>query len=140
MWFHIDPSSGLPIYRQLVDQVKQGVAGGLLQPGDRLPSVRDLALELTINPHTVAKAYQELEREGVVEMPRGKGVFIAAGRAGALPSRAEREQMLADAVDRLVRDALRLRLEPPAVLEMVRRRFAAMNPPDREEKTDEPRD
>ncbi len=140
MWFNIDPSSGLPIYRQLVEQVNQGVAGGLLKPGDRLPSVRDLALELTINPHTVAKAYQELEREGVVEMPRGKGVFIAAGRAVAVPAREERERMLADAVDRLAAEAYRLRLDPADVLELVRRRFAMMNRPNREENPDDQRD
>lgn len=127
MWFSIDPSSGLPIYRQLMDQVKQGVAGGLLKAGDRLPSVRDLALELTINPHTVAKAYQELEREGVVEVPRGKGVFIAAGGADAAPSRAERERMLADSIDRLVAEAYRLRFSPTEVQDLLARRFAAIN-------------
>lgn len=134
MWFHIDPSSGVPIYRQLVDQVKQGVASGLLKPGDRLPSVRDLALELTINPHTVAKAYQELEREGVVEMPRGRGVFIAAGQ-GPLPSREERERILLQTVDRLVAEAYRLRFTPAEVLELVRRRFEAVGRREREEGT-----
>jgi GntR family transcriptional regulator len=127
MWFSIDPSSGLPIYRQLMDQVKQGVAGGLLKAGDRLPSVRDLALELTINPHTVAKAYQELEREGVVDVPRGKGVFIADGGADAAPSRAERAVMLADTIDRLVAEAHRLQFSPAEVLELVARRFAALS-------------
>lgn len=124
MWFHLDPSSGVPIYRQLADQVKQGVAGGLLKAGDRLPSVRDLALELTVNPHTVAKAYQELEREGVVEMPRGKGVFIAAGNAGLLPERAERERMLMETIERLVAEAHRLRFTPADVLELLARRLA----------------
>lgn len=124
MWFSIDPSSGVPIYRQLSDQVKQGVAGGLLKAGDRLPSVRDLALELTINPHTVAKAYQELEREGVIEVPRGKGAFIAIGSA-AVPDRAERERMLGETLDRLVAEAYRLQFGPEEVLELVRRRFAS---------------
>ena len=122
MWFRIDPSSGVPIYRQLADQVKQGVAGGLLKPGDRLPSVRDLALELTVNPHTVAKSYQELEREGVIELPRGKGAFIASGRV-APPSRAEGERILAQSIERLADEAYRLGFPPGEVLEMVRRRF-----------------
>lgn len=133
MWFNIDPSSGVPIYRQLADQVKQGVAGGVLKPGDRLPSVRDLALELTINPHTVAKAYQELERDGVIEVPRGKGAFVAEAKAAALPDRAERERILGDTVERLVAEAYRLRFTPDEVLEMVGRRLAVLGNPEQEE-------
>jgi GntR family transcriptional regulator len=123
MWFLIDPSSGLPIYRQLIDQVKQAVAGGVLKPGDRLPSVRDLAMELTINPHTVAKAYQELEREGVITVPRGKGAFIAEPGEGALPPRLEREQILQESIERLVAEAYRLQFTPEEVLLRLEERF-----------------
>jgi GntR family transcriptional regulator len=133
MWFSIDPSSGVPIYRQLVDQVKQGVAGGVLKAGDRLPSVRDLALELTINPHTVAKAYQELERDAVIEVPRGRGAFIAASDLADRPSREEQERILGDTIERLVAEAYRLRFEPDEVVDMLRRRFDALSDRSREE-------
>lgn len=77
MWYYIDPHSGVPIYVQLKDQVKKAVASGILIPGEQLPSVRDLALKLTVNPNTVAKVYQELERDGIIKVARGLGTFVA---------------------------------------------------------------
>ncbi|MCW3491663.1 GntR family transcriptional regulator [Dethiobacter alkaliphilus] len=77
MWYYVDPHSGVPIYVQLKEQVKKAVAGGVLKPGEQLPSVRELALKLTVNPNTVAKVYQELEREGVIRVARGLGTFVA---------------------------------------------------------------
>lgn len=103
MWFHIDPSSGAPIYRQIVDQVRQAVAGGTLSPGDRLPPVRDLAVELAINPNTVARAYQDLEREGVIETSRGRGTFVSAGALKVADE--ERMERLAPVLDRLIAEA-----------------------------------
>jgi GntR family transcriptional regulator len=77
-----NPSLGVPIYLQLVEQVKHAVETGALRAGDQLPSIRPLAEELVINVNTVAKAYRELEREGVVELRQGAGAFVAeAGRA-----------------------------------------------------------
>lgn len=77
MWFHIDASSGVPIYIQLIEQIKKATASGLLVSGEQMPSVRELALQLTVNPNTIAKAYQELEREGIIETLRGRGTFVA---------------------------------------------------------------
>jgi GntR family transcriptional regulator len=77
MFLPVDPSSGLPIYRQIYDQVRRMIAAGTVKAGDRLMSVRELSAVLAINPLTVAKAYGELEREGLVEMRRGLGVFVA---------------------------------------------------------------
>jgi GntR family transcriptional regulator len=77
MFLPVDPSSGLPIYRQIFDQVRRMIAAGTVKAGDRLMSVRELSATLAINPLTVAKAYGELEREGLVEMRRGLGVFVA---------------------------------------------------------------
>jgi GntR family transcriptional regulator len=77
MWLDVDPRSSTPIYQQIVDQIKEAVAKKILQPGDKLPSVRELSAMITINPNTIAKAYQELEREGVLEVLRGRGTFIA---------------------------------------------------------------
>jgi GntR family transcriptional regulator len=122
MWLHIDPSSGTPIYRQIVDQVRQAVASGVLKPGDRLPSVRDLAVELAVNPNTIAKAYQELERDGVIETPRGRGSFVA-DRDHTLPE-AERIRQFREAVDRLVADAYRLRIDPEQAVAILRERLA----------------
>src|ERR1700704_4878872 len=93
MFLSVDPSSGLPVYRQIMDQVRRMIVAGRLAPGDRLPSVRELASTLGINPLTVGKAYGELERDGAVEMRRGLGMFVrplrtlATGHAqGAPPS------------------------------------------------------
>src|SRR6266567_3208496 len=74
--FQVFPASGLPIYRQLIDQVRRHVATGRLPAGDYLPSVRQVALELEVNPMTVSKAYSLLEREGVVELVRGQGMRV----------------------------------------------------------------
>src|ERR1041385_2531370 len=74
---HIDPHSGLPVYRQMIDQIKYYIASGTLKEGDQLPSVRELAQRLTVNPTTVVKAYNELEHEQVIELRHGKGAFVA---------------------------------------------------------------
>ena len=76
--FSIHPSSGVPIYRQLIDQVQSLVAGGRLKPGDTLPSVRELAGSLEVNPMTVSKAYSRLEADGVLARLRGRGMVVAA--------------------------------------------------------------
>src|SRR5918998_978276 len=77
MLFRPNPSSGVPIYLQLMEQVKHGIETGALRPGDQLPGIRPLAEELVINPNTVAKAYRELEHEGVIELRHGAGAFVA---------------------------------------------------------------
>jgi GntR family transcriptional regulator len=72
-----NPASGVPIYLQLMEQVKHAVATGAVRPGEQLPGIRPLAEQLVINPNTVAKAYRELEHEGVVELRQGAGAFVA---------------------------------------------------------------
>jgi len=109
MWFHIVPGSGKPIYRQIMDQVKQAVAGGTLAAGDQLPSIRELALQLAINPNTVARAYDELERQAVLETQQGRGTFVA-GRPRPEPL-AERRRRLATLVRRLLVEAHHLNLD-----------------------------
>ena len=78
MLFRTNPASGVPIYLQLMEQVKHAVETGALRPGEQLPGIRPLAEELVINPNTVAKAYRELEHEGVIELRHGAGAFVAA--------------------------------------------------------------
>jgi GntR family transcriptional regulator len=73
-----NPSSGVPIYLQLMEQVKHSIETGAIRPGEQLPGIRPLAEELVINPNTVAKAYRELEHEGVIELRHGAGAFVSA--------------------------------------------------------------
>jgi GntR family transcriptional regulator len=75
----IDTLSGLPVYRQIMDQIKYYIASGSLVTGDQLPSIRELAQALTVNPTTVVKAYTELVHEAVIELRHGKGAFVASG-------------------------------------------------------------
>jgi GntR family transcriptional regulator len=81
MIFRPNPSLGVPIYLQLMEQVKHAIETGALRPGDQLPGIRPLAEELVINPNTVAKAYRELEHEGVIELRHGAGAFVSGQSA-----------------------------------------------------------
>jgi len=83
--FHLDESSGVPAYLQLVQQVTYALRLGLLQVGDQLPSVREVVAALVINPNTVLKAYRELERMGLVASRQGRGTFVARTPGGAPP-------------------------------------------------------
>ena len=80
--FQVDQKSGIPIYIQIMDQIKHLIASGALQSGQQLPTIRELAVDLTINLHTVAHAYAELEREGFLTIQRGRGTFITNGHTG----------------------------------------------------------
>ncbi len=75
--FYLDPHSGVPVYRQLIDQVQAGVAAGVLSPGQQLPTVRQVAVDLTINPNTVQRAYREMEIRGMLETQQGTGTFVS---------------------------------------------------------------
>jgi GntR family transcriptional regulator len=103
MLFRPNPSSGVPIYLQLMEQVKHGIETGALRPGDQLPGMRPLAEELVINPNTVAKAYRELEHEGVIELRHGAGAFVArtARPKKATDNVRAGQAIVADAVEKL---------------------------------------
>ncbi|NLX87984.1 MAG: GntR family transcriptional regulator [Syntrophomonadaceae bacterium] len=77
MWLNIDPRLSTPVYQQLVDEIKEAIALGIMAPGERMPTVRDMATELALNPNTVAKAYQKLEQEGIIITMRSRGTFVA---------------------------------------------------------------
>src|SRR5438128_2029775 len=98
-----NPSLGVPIYLQLMEQVKHAIETGALRAGDQLPGIRPLAEELVINPNTVAKAYRELEHEGVIELRHGAGAFVSAqASAGKTADRLRGAQpMVAAAIERL---------------------------------------
>lgn len=87
--FRLDHSSGVPVYRQLVDQVQGAIASGRLKTGDQLPTIRKVAVELAINPNTVSRSYRELEQSGAVDTQHGSGCFVAE-LAGESDSSAER--------------------------------------------------
>lgn len=101
--FHLNPSSGIPVYLQLREQILHAISRGQLTPGDQLPTVREVAVELSINPNTVNRAYAELERDGVLTSTRGRGTFIAepAPKGGA----AKRKDRLDDVAKRALAEA-----------------------------------
>ena len=108
MLFRPNASSGVPIYLQLMEQVKHAIETGALRPGEQLPGIRPLAEELVINVNTVAKAYRELEHEGVIELRHGSGAFVSENaRAGKLADALRGAQSLvAGTVDRLFQRGL----------------------------------
>jgi GntR family transcriptional regulator len=81
--FRVSPQSGVPLYLQLVEQVRHAIELGALVPGDQLPGIRKLARDLVMNPNTVAKAYREMEHAGLIELRHGAGAFVTAGHGGA---------------------------------------------------------
>jgi len=91
--FRLDAHSGVPVYRQLMDQVQAGVASGVLRVGDQLPTVRQVAVDLTINPNTVSRAYREMEIRGLLDTQQGTGTFVADRKIEY--SKDERERKLA---------------------------------------------
>ena len=113
MIVRVDPSNPAPLFKQVVGSVKEAVATALLVPGDKLPSVRELARELLINPNTISRAYQVLESEGVTVSRRGSGTFIADRKL--LVSAEERGRRYRAAVDKLLSDAVHLGLSEAEV-------------------------
>jgi GntR family transcriptional regulator len=123
---HLALTGTTPIFQQIVDQVALAARRGDLVPGAALPSVRALAEQLVINPNTVARAYGELVRAGVLESQRGRGVFVAQRRE--LFADSEQQRRLAAAVDRLVTEAAMLGLSPAQVRDAVERGLARLDP------------
>ncbi len=120
--FQLRPGSGKPIYAQLVDQVEYAVAAGLLAPGDRLPTVRELAAELVVNVNTVARAYRDLEQAGVIETSPGRGSFVAERSA----PEADRFRKLEPHIDRLVEAARKLGYEPEELMTLVEQKARSL--------------
>jgi len=117
MEFQIDPTSRLPIYRQLAQQLREAVARGRVQPEQRLPSVRDLSRTLVINPNTVARVYTELEREGILNTRPGLGVFVARPKA-ELTKKARKERF-DELVDHFLTEAVHLAYRWEEVLALI---------------------
>jgi GntR family transcriptional regulator len=134
MQLHIATGSELPIYRQIMRQITDAIAGGRLRPGDKLTSQRDLAVQLVIAPLTVKKAYDELEREGLIRTERGRGTFVAAG-APAI-DRGEQLERLREMARRLLSRAHLIGVPLPelvALIEEAEAELAAERSANREE-------
>ena len=104
MQFYVNPGDELPIYRQIIRQVQDAMVGGHLKPGERLPSHRELAVQLVIAPLTVKKAYDDLEHHGLIETQRGRGTFVSAQLPTVGPD--EGRERLRDAAQRLVSQSI----------------------------------
>lgn len=109
MFISVDPSGDVPIFRQIVQQIKTAVAMGRLQPEDPLPSVRQLAVELAVNPNTVARAYLDLEVEGVIHKRQGAGTFVSS--QGVRVSKGERRRVLTELMEKAVVEGVNLGLD-----------------------------
>lgn len=122
--FRVRPESGEPIYRQLKRQIKHAVATGVLEPGDQLPTVRELAEELVVNPNTVARAYRETRQDGLLESTRGRGTFVSE-RADEL-TRDQRRARLRPFLEQAVAEARSLGYGPDELREELERTLRSM--------------
>ena len=121
MLFQIDFKAGKPVYLQLVDQVRYAAASGMLRPGEPLPGIRPLAEELRVNRNTIAKAYAELESQGVIETLPGKGCFLKANNSPF--TKVVRDKLLEKEIDEAVVMAHHLRIRRDAFMQMVNERL-----------------
>jgi GntR family transcriptional regulator len=136
MIFSLNFKSGLPVYLQVVDQVKAAAASGALKPGEPLPFIRPLAEELRVNRNTIAKAYTELESQGVIETIPGKGCFLAENHS-PLKKDARRKLLIRD-IDQAVVQAHHLQVPPDEFLGLVRDRLDVLA--ERQRVNEHPRD
>jgi GntR family transcriptional regulator len=117
----ISPGSPNPIFRQIVEQVRLGVLSGKLAEGDQLPSVRQLAEKLLVNPNTVARAYGELSRDGLIDGQQGRGVFVARPRQ--MYTKQERQRRIAPLIDALVHEGLWLSFTAEELIDALRQKL-----------------
>jgi GntR family transcriptional regulator len=131
MHLHLNTGDGVPIYLQIVNQVKYLIASGRLAPGEELTPIRVLAEQLLINPNTVARAYRELERAGVVEKHSTTGTFVSA--TGSPLPLGERLALLAGRVDSLLVEARQMNVNLDDLVDLVRQRATSLQPSTQEE-------
>jgi GntR family transcriptional regulator len=124
--FILNPQSGVPLYRQLLDQVRRMVSSGQLQPGTALPSIRELALLHAINPMTISKAYSLLEAEGLLERHRGKPMTVAS-QSAARPQLARRIQQIEPLLAQVVLAAQQLQITEPELAKALQRKWEESN-------------
>jgi len=122
---HISTNDGVPIYLQIVNQVKYLVACGRLAPGEELPPIRVLAEQLLVNPNTIARAYMELERDGIVSKRHGSGTYVSD--AGSPLARKERMKILSERADALLAEAHHLNVDLDSVIDLLKQRRKLLN-------------
>jgi GntR family transcriptional regulator len=125
MLFDIEPDSPVPIWEQIVAQVTFAIASGVLEVGTLIPSVREVAVRLVVNPNTVAKAYQELERRCVVESRRGKGMEVTADAPELC--RLQRQEIIRNRVRQALREAVSSALSPDDIRSLVEEELVRVN-------------
>jgi GntR family transcriptional regulator len=124
MYIEINPASGIPIYLQIKKQIKNMLATGMLKPNDAMPSVRHLAIELRVNPNTIAKAYRELELEGILYTKRGTGVFVSDKTTTIQKlEKDEKINRLANILDHLLVEAYHLGINNEELTQLLQTRF-----------------
>ena len=101
MIFRVNPASGIPIYLQLMESAKHSIETGALQAGDQLPAIRKVAEDLVINPNTVARAYRELEHEGIIELKHGSGAYVSTNVGGHVEVTGKAQEIMQSAIERL---------------------------------------
>ena len=124
MFIRIEPSSSVPIYRQIIDQIKYSVAAGVLKEGDKVPSVRELAAELAVNQNTILKVYNELCREQVLKIVRGDGTYVSSSKQ-VIPT-AEREKTVGNTLREAVVQAIHLEVSLQQAKELLETEYKAI--------------
>ena len=123
MFIRIDATDGVPIYLQIAKEIKHTIAVGSVRPGEQLPSVREVALQITVNPNTVAKAYRELETQGIVETRRGTGTFVSDKMTTI--SKRERGRVVGTLIDKALDEAGHLQISEEELIRLFEERIAA---------------
>ena len=137
MQIRIDNASNRPVYRQIIDQIKRDIALGRLNKDEKLPTVRQLAAQLAINPNTIAKAYRQLESEGIIVTRPGSGAFVA--NLDSSLSRAVRKRLLSDELERIAVDAFHMQIDAETLLELFNNAVEKLNVPSKKPPSEVPK-
>jgi GntR family transcriptional regulator len=121
MQFRIDNASGRAVYQQIIDQIKRDIALGRLTKDEKLPTVRQLAVQLAINPNTIAKAYRQLEQEGIITTKPGAGAFVASLDSNL--SKTVRKKLICEDIELLIVDAIHMQIEKQLLIRWVKERI-----------------
>jgi GntR family transcriptional regulator len=127
LYLHVDPAHGLPVYLQIVDQVRRAVAIGVLKPGEQLPTVKQIAKDLVVNPATVSRSLRELEHLGIIHSLQGRGAFVRADAAAGVAASGARD-VVSVSMEATIREARSLGVDESDLRELFRRTLDAYYP------------